>query len=204
MATAEQGRAAALAVPLPRPGPMTSGVRRRATWRRSPRTSAVTFAGLAPSPVETSMVAADKQGMRQRLALLHRADAWTCLPGLCRQGLPTSEWMLHERSAAWVGLSVAILLGILRSRRPFHAQARGAMAAVTAGGALGNLISVWWIRRVPEPVAGDRTASCSTSRDARLTGGLVVLVVALIAASVWEASIDYFRPAAGQRLADIR
>ena len=56
-----------------------------------------------------------------------------------KERLPTSEWLLHERSAAWVALSTALLLGCfaiacLSSRKV------AVMAALAAGGALGNLV----------------------------------------------------------------
>ena len=101
-----------------------------------------------------------------------------------KERLPTSDWLLHERSAAWVGLSVALVLGCF-ALACLSTRKLAAMAAVTAGGALGNLISVSREGAVPNPfLIGGSNGIVFNLADVFVTGGLVLLVVALIAASL--------------------
>ena len=79
-----------------------------------------------------------------------------------KERLPTSEWLLHERSAAWVALSTALLLGCV-AIACLSSRTVAVMAALTAGGALGNLVSVAQTAIQTRCTSADRTGSRSTS-----------------------------------------
>jgi hypothetical protein len=101
-----------------------------------------------------------------------------------KERLPTSEWLLHERSAAWVVLSAALLVGCF-AIAGLSSRLVAAMAAVTAGGALGNLISVGRAGAVPNPLhIGGSNGIVFNLADVFVVSGLVLLVVALMSASV--------------------
>jgi hypothetical protein len=123
--------------------------------------------------------------MRQRLVLFIALTLGLALLDFAvKARLPTPAWLLHERSAAWVGLSVALLLGCFALAALSSRRVAG-MAAVTAGGALGNLISVGRYGAVPNPllIRGENGIAFNLA-DVFVTVGLLLLVVALILASV--------------------
>ena len=123
--------------------------------------------------------------MRQRLVLfIAPTFGLACLDLAVKERLPTSEWLLHERSAAWVGLSAALLVGCF-AIAAMSSRKVAAMAAVTAGGALGNVISVGRDGAVPNPLRiGGSNGIVFNLADVFVVGGLLLLVVALISASV--------------------
>ncbi len=100
-----------------------------------------------------------------------------------KERLPTSEWLLHERSAGWVTLSVALVLGcavIACLASPTTA----AMAGITAGGALGNLVSVGRYGAVPNPLLiGGSNGIVFNLADVFVVSGLLALVLAFASAS---------------------
>lgn len=123
--------------------------------------------------------------MRQRLVffvVLTLALAFLDLG--VKDSLPTSEWLLHERSAGWVVLSAALLVGCL-AVAVLSSRTVAAVAAVTAGGALGNLISVARYGAVPNPLLiGGANGVVFNLADVFVLVGLLLLVVALATASV--------------------
>ncbi|HEX4929225.1 MAG TPA: signal peptidase II [Gaiellaceae bacterium] len=123
--------------------------------------------------------------MRHRLVLfIAPALGLALLDFAVKERLPTSEWLLHERSGAWVVLSIALLAGCVAvaalSSRPV-----AVMASVTAGGALGNLISVGQRGAVPNPLhVGGSNGIAFNLADVFVVVGLLLLVVALASISV--------------------
>jgi len=123
--------------------------------------------------------------MRQRLVLFIAPTLGLALLDFAvKERLPRSEWLLHERSAAWVGLSVALLLGCF-ALAAMSSRLVAAMASVTAGGALGNLISAGRDGAVPNPLhIGGSNGIAFNLADVFVVGGLLLLVVALASISV--------------------
>jgi len=123
--------------------------------------------------------------VRQRLVLFIVPTLGLAFLDLAvKERLPTSEWLLHERSAAWVVLSAALLVGCF-AIACMSSRKVAAMAAVTAGGALGNLISVGRDGAVPNPLRiGGSNGIVFNLADVFVVGGLLLLVVALMSASV--------------------
>ncbi len=100
--------------------------------------------------------------------------------------LPTSRWLLHERSAGWVVLSIILVVGcVLLAAVPSRPVALG--AALTAAGALGNLASfAWYGGAVPNPLVAGRWPNgiAYNLADVFVVLGLLVLIPALAAASI--------------------
>ena len=124
--------------------------------------------------------------MRQRLALfIASALGLAFVDFAVKERLPTSEWLLHQRSAAWVGLSAALLLGCLAIAAMSSRLVAGMAAAVTAGGVLGNLISVGRYGAVPNPLLiGGSNGIVFNLADVFVVGGLLLLVIALVSTSL--------------------
>ncbi len=123
--------------------------------------------------------------MRQRLVLFIALTLGLALLDFAvKERLPTSEWLLHERSGGWVVLSVALLVGCFAlaalSSRPV-----AVMASLTAGGALGNLISVAERGAVPNPLhVGGSNGIAFNLADVFVVVGLLLIVGALASISV--------------------
>ena len=91
-----------------------------------------------------------------------------------KEWLPTSEWLLHERSSGWVGLSAALLVGCL-AIAAISSRMVTAAAAITAGGTLGNLVSVGRYGGVPNPLlVGGANGIAFNVADVFVVGGLVI------------------------------
>jgi hypothetical protein len=61
-------------------------------------------------------------------------------------------WYLHQRTNAWVALSIALLVGVLELAR-IPSRTVALAAGVMSGGVLGNLLSARWNdNRVPNPL----------------------------------------------------
>jgi hypothetical protein len=103
-----------------------------------------------------------------------------------KASLPTSPWLLHERSIRWHVLSVALVAGCLALARvpsSFVAVAAG----LSAAGALGNLISaIGHGGAVPDPLllGGARNGIAFNLADVFVVLGLLGLVPALITTSL--------------------
>jgi hypothetical protein len=128
---------------------------------------------------------ADEQTMRHRLALFTAPTlGLALLDFVVKERLPTSEWLLHERSRGWVVLSVALLAGCL-AIAILSSRLVAAMASLTAGGALGNLVSVGRHGAVPNPLQlGGSNGIAFNLADVFVVSGLLLLVGALASISV--------------------
>ncbi len=139
--------------------------------------------------------------MRQRLVFFVTLTlGLAALDFAVKEWLPTSEWLLHERSSGWVGLSAALLVGCL-AIAAIPSRMVTAAAAITAGGTLGNLVSVGRYGGVPNPLlVGGANGIAFNVADVFVVGGLVFLAAALASASVrnrtrllpprrWEAAL---------------
>ena len=123
--------------------------------------------------------------MRQRLFLfLALTLALALVDFTVKESLSTPAWWWHERSAAWGVLSAALLPGCL-AFAAVSSRRIAAVAAVTAGGALGNLVSAVRYGAVPNPLRiGGSEGIAFNLADVFVGVGLVLLVVALASISV--------------------
>jgi Signal peptidase (SPase) II len=103
-----------------------------------------------------------------------------------KTGLPTSPWLLHERSIGWVVLSAALVAGCLALAR-VPSRFVAVAAGLSAAGALGNLISAMGHEgAVPDPLllGGAANGVAFNLADVFVVLGLLGLVPALVATSV--------------------
>lgn len=97
---------------------------------------------------------------------------------------PTASWAYHERSLAWLGLSLLLAAGlVLLTRLPsrFVPPAAG----VLTGGVLGNVLSASWNgMRVPNPLVleGGSTLVAFNLADVWALAGIALLGLTL---TVW-------------------
>jgi hypothetical protein len=125
--------------------------------------------------------------MRQRLALLVVLAAGLATADLTSKWLlPTDPWLFHQRSHAWVELSVALLLTlVLLARLPSRLVA--VAGGVFGGGVLGNLVSARWNQgRVPNPfvVVGQEGVLAFNLADVFVLSGIVLLTTALVRVTI--------------------
>jgi hypothetical protein len=103
-----------------------------------------------------------------------------------KASVSTRPWDFHQRSHAWVVLSLALLLGApLLTRLPSRAVAIA--AGVMTGGVLGNLISARWDgNRVPNPIMiGDRASGIAFNlADVFVLVGILLLTGSLCAETI--------------------
>jgi hypothetical protein len=94
---------------------------------------------------------------------------------------PTAPWAYHQRSYAWLVLSVALLAGmVVISQIPSRLVAPA--AGILAAGILGNGLSAAWNdMEVPNPlvVGGDRAFIAFNLADVWALTGIVALVCAI-------------------------
>ena len=110
---------------------------------------------------------------------------------------PAPDWAYHQRSGAWVALSLA-LLGAAAALDRVPSSAVAVCAGVLAGGVLGNLVSgalhAW---AVPDPIviAVGRDVAAFNLADVFVLTGILSLIVALAATAVRHR--DSLRPPRG-------
>lgn len=107
---------------------------------------------------------------------LAAADLWV------KTVRPTAPWAYHDRSLAWLSLSVLLAVGLaILTRIPSRLVPPA--AGVLAGGLLGNALSASWNgMRVPNPLVledGRRLVAFNLADVWALTG--IVLVTATLA-----------------------
>lgn len=127
------------------------------------------------------------EGSEERLFLLVATAAGLAAADLAvKVAVSTPPWDFHQRSHAWVALSLALLIGaLLLTRLPSRAVAIA--AGVMSGGVLGNLISARWDgNRVPNPIMiGDRASGVAFNlADVFVLVGILLLTVSLCAVTI--------------------
>ncbi|MBA2384279.1 MAG: hypothetical protein H0V68_06405 [Actinobacteria bacterium] len=127
------------------------------------------------------------QQVAERLFLVAAAAAVLMAADLSvKAAVPTAPWHFHERSSAWEGMCVVLLLGALAlARIPSRAVAIG--AGVMSGGVAGNLLSARANENgVPNPlVLGDYAAGIAFNvADVFILVGNVILMVSLMAVTI--------------------
>jgi hypothetical protein len=103
-----------------------------------------------------------------------------------KASLPTSSWLLHERSIGWLALSAVLVTGCF-ALALVPSSFVAAAAGLSAGGALGNLVSaIGHGGAVPDPLllGGATNGIAFNLADVFVVLGLLALVPALVATSV--------------------
>ena len=95
-------------------------------------------------------------------------------------------WYVHQRTNAWVLLSIVLLIGVLQlARVPSRTVALA--AGVMSGGVIGNLVSARWNdNRVPNPLLfGDGTTVIAFNlADVCFLVGNLMLMASLMAVTI--------------------
>jgi uncharacterized membrane protein YkvI len=128
-----------------------------------------------------------REQIEERLLLLVlTAGALAAADLAVKSAVSTPPWDFHQRSQAWVALSLALLVAaLLLTRLPSRAVAIA--AGVMSGGVLGNLISARWHgNRVPNPlVIGDAAGGIAFNlADVFALVGIVLLTASLCAVAI--------------------
>lgn len=103
-----------------------------------------------------------------------------------KASIATAPWYLHQRSSAWVALSV-VVLAFLFALAVVPSRAVAIAAGVMAGGVIGNVVSARLDgNRVPNPfLLGDHTNGIAFNlADVFVLTGNLLLVVALMAVAI--------------------
>jgi lipoprotein signal peptidase len=109
-------------------------------------------------------------------ALLATVDLWY------KAATPTPPWAFHERSTAWVALSLA-LLGTVVALTRIPSFPVAIAAGILAGGVLGNLVSgMLHSLAVPDPIviATGNGVTAFNLGDVFIFTGLLSLTAALV------------------------
>lgn len=123
--------------------------------------------------------------MRSRVALVVVGAVVLAAVDLAvKAALSTSPWLVHERSRAWLVLSLLLVAGCLALARVPSRAVAGA-AGLTAGGLLGNIASALTHHgAVPDPLllGGARHGVAFNLADVFFVLGLL----GLISAAIWK------------------
>jgi hypothetical protein len=98
-----------------------------------------------------------------------------------KSAYPTEPWAYHERSLAWLLLSLFLLASLMFVARIPSALVPPAAGVLTAG-LLGNVLSASWNNmRVPNPIvlSGERTTVALNLADVWALAGIFLLVAAI-------------------------
>ncbi len=126
-------------------------------------------------------------GTSERLLLVLTAAAGLAAVDLnLKLALETPHWAYHERSAAWAGLCLLVLVGV-GALALIPSRVVAVAAGIMSGGVLGNLLSARWNdNRVPNPLLlGSRTDWIAfNAADVFVLVGVLLLMPALMRVAI--------------------